>query len=161
MFRCTPIPSYSTLACFTKGDPVAGRGRGEPPCVAQLSRIWVPWCPKAAEPRFKRISNDLDKLAMDGGILSTLKSLRVTLQTTVYFELFRLEPCCALFPARCKHLSGRSWSKRSRGLPWWTLKETDRAEGRKGWAKNGNTSFMQRGSLQETVALEYDELLVG
>ena len=82
MFRCTPIPSYSTLACFTKGDPVAGRGRGEPPCVAQLSRIWVPWCPKAAETRFKRISKDLDlKLAMDGGILSTLKNLRATLQT--------------------------------------------------------------------------------
>ena len=39
-------------------------------------------------------------------------------------------PCV---PVRCKRLRGRSWSKRSRGLPWWTPKETDRAEGRKGW----------------------------
>ena len=28
------------------GNCVAGRGRGEPPCVAQLSRIWVPWWSK-------------------------------------------------------------------------------------------------------------------
>ena len=26
---------------------LAGRGRGEPPCVAQLSRIWVPWWSKS------------------------------------------------------------------------------------------------------------------